>query len=167
MGIYLLVSKVVDNYLGKGGQIVIATKIIEIFSHEIVVPVGGMTLVAFLMICDILSGIFKAVAQKRGINSTVGTNGLIRKAGVLLALLVFIVMDSLIELNFVSLIPNEVLEVLNLQQSNIGLSHVMLGFFGLFELVSLFENLGEVGVPLPNFIMKSVERLKVTLEGEE
>ena len=42
----------------------------------------------------------------------------------------------------------------------------MLGFFGLFELVSLFENLGEVGVPLPNFIMKSVERLKVTLEGE-
>ena len=145
----------------------IATKMIEVFSHEIVVPVGGMTLVAFLMICDILSGIFKAVAQKRGINSTVGTNGLIRKAGVLLALLVFIVMDSLIELNFVSLIPNEVLEVLKLQQSNIGLSHVMLGFFGLFELVSLFENLGEVGVPLPQFIMKSVERLKITLEGEK
>lgn len=140
---------------------------IEVFSHEIVVPVGGMTLVAFLMICDILSGIFKAVAQKRGINSTVGTNGLIRKAGVLLALLVFIVMDSLIELNFVSLIPSEVLDVFKLQQTCIGLSHVMLGFFGLFELVSLFENLGEVGVPLPNFIMKSVERLKVTLEGEK
>lgn len=145
----------------------IATKMIEVFSHEIVVPVGGMTLVAFLMICDILSGIFKAVAQKRGINSTVGTNGLIRKAGVLLALLVFIVMDSLIELNFVSLIPSEVLDVFKLQQTCIGLSHVMLGFFGLFELVSLFENLGEVGVPLPNFIMKSVERLKVTLEGEK
>ena len=145
----------------------IATKIIEIFSHEIVVPVGGMTLVVFLMICDILSGIFKAIAQKRGINSTVGTNGLIRKAGVLLALLIFIVMDSLIELNFVTLIPSEILSVFKLSQSSIGLSHVMLGFFGLFELVSLFENLGEVGVPLPNFIMKSVERLKVTLEGEE
>ena len=145
----------------------ITTKMIEVFSHEISVPVGGMTLFVFLMICDILSGIFKAIAQKRGINSTVGTNGLIRKAGVLLALLVFIVMDSLIELNFISFIPNEILEVLKLQQSNIGLSHVMLGFFGLFELVSLFENLGEVGVPLPNFIMKSVERLKVTLEGEK
>ena len=145
----------------------IATKMIEVFSHEISVPVGGMTLVAFLMICDILSGIFKAVAQKRGINSTVGTNGLIRKAGVLLALLIFIVMDSLIELNFVTLIPSEILSVFKLSQSSIGLSHVMLGFFGLFELVSLFENLGEVGVPLPNFIMKSVERLKVTLEGEK
>ena len=143
------------------------TKIVEIISHEIVVPVGGMTLVAFLMICDILSGIFKAIAQKRGINSTVGTNGLIRKAGVLLALLVFIVMDSLIELNFVTLIPSDVLSVFKLEQTHIGLSHVMLGFFGLFELVSLFENLGEVGVPLPNFIMKSVERLKVTLEGEK
>ena len=145
----------------------IATKMIEVFSHEIVVPVGGMTLVAFLMICDILSGIFKAIAQRRGINSTVGTNGLIRKAGVLLALLVFIVVDSLVELNFISFIPNEVLDVFKLQQTCIGLSHVMLGFFGLFELVSLFENLGEVGVPLPNFIMKSVERLKVTLEGEK
>ena len=126
-----------------------------------------MTLVVFLMICDILSGIFKAIAQKRGINSTIGTNGLLRKAGVLLALLVFIVVDSLVELNFVSLIPSEVLDVFKLQQTCIGLSHVMLGFFGLFELVSLFENLGEVGVPLPNFIMKSVERLKVTLEGEK
>ena len=144
----------------------IATKMIEVFSHEIVVPVGGMTLVVFLMVCDIISGIFKAIAQKRGINSTIGTNGLIRKAGVLLALLVFIVEDS-VELNFVSLIPSEVLDVFKLQQTCIGLSHVMLGFFGLFELVSLFENLGEVGVPLPNFIMKSVERLKVTLEGEK
>ena len=140
---------------------------IEVFSHEISVPVGGMTLVVFLMICDILSGVFKAIAQKRGINSTVGTNGLIRKAGVLLALLVFIVMDSLIEFNFVTIIPSEILSVFKLEEAHIGLSHVMLGFFGLFELVSLFENLGEVGVPLPNFIMKSVERLKVTLEGEK
>lgn len=140
---------------------------IEVFSHEISVPVGGMTLVVFLMICDILSGIFKAIAQNRGINSTIGTNGLIRKAGVLLALLVFIVIDSLIEFNFVTIIPSEILSVFKLEEAHIGLSHVMLGFFGLFELVSLFENLGEVGVPLPNFIMKSVERLKVTLEGEE
>lgn len=145
----------------------IATKIVEIFSHEIVVPVGGMTLVAFLMICDILSGIFKAIAQKRGINSTVGTNGLIRKAGVLLALLVFIVMDSLIEFNFVTMIPSDVLSLFKLGEAHIGLSHVMLGFFGLFELISLFENLGEVGVPLPQFVMKSIERLKITLEGEE
>ena len=145
----------------------IATKMIEVFSHEISVPVGGMTLVVFLMVCDILSGVFKAIAQKQGINSTIGTNGLIRKAGVLLALLVFIVVDSLVELNFVSLIPSEVLDVFKLQQTCIGLSHVMLGFFGLFELVSLFENLGEVGVPLPQFIMKSIERLKTTLEGEE
>ena len=94
----------------------IATKMIEVFSHEIVVPVGGMTLVVFLMVCDIISGIFKAIAQKRGINSTIGTNGLIRKAGVLLALLVFIVVDSLVELNFVSLIPSEVLDVFKLQQ---------------------------------------------------
>ena len=146
---------------------VIATKMIEVFSHEISVPVGGMTLVVFLMVCDILSGIFKAIAKKRGINSTIGTNGLIRKAGVLLALLVFIVVDSLVELNFVSLIPSEMLSLFKLGQTRIGLSHVMLGFFGLFELVSLFENLGEVGVPLPQFIMKSIERLKTTLEGEE
>ena len=145
----------------------IATKMIEVFSHEISVPVGGMTLVAFLMVCDILSGVFKAIAKKRGINSTIGTNGLIRKAGVLLALLVFIVMDSLIELNFVTIIPSEILSVFKLEEAHIGLSHVMLGFFGLFELVSLFENLGEVGVPLPQFIMKSIERLKITLEGEE
>lgn len=88
----------------------VLTKVIEIFSHEIIVPVGGMTLVVFFMVCDILT-------------------------------------------------------FFNVE--HIGLGHVMLCFFGLFELVSLFENLGEIGVPLPSFIRKSLERLKVTLEGEE
>ena len=145
----------------------VMTKMIEVFSHEVVVPVAGLTLVVFLMVCDILSGIFKAVAMRRGINSTIGTNGLIRKAGVLLALLVFIVIDSLVELNLVTMIPTDVLSIFKLEETQIGLSHVMLGFFGLFELVSLFENLGEVGVPLPRFISKFIERLRNTLEGEE
>lgn len=145
----------------------IATKVIEIFSHEIVMPVGGITLIVFLMISDILSGIFKAIATQRGINSTVGTNGLIRKAGVLLALLVFIVVDSLVELNLVSIIPQDVLEGFKLDQVQIGLSSIMLGFFGLFELSSLFENLGEIGVPLPHFLTKLIERLKDSFEGEE
>ncbi|MCU7205496.1 phage holin family protein [Turicibacter sp. TA25] len=143
------------------------TKMIEVFSHEVIVPVAGMTLVVFLMVCDILSGIFKAVAMRRGINSTIGTNGLIRKAGVLLALLVFIVIDSLVELNLVTMIPTDLLAIFKLEETQIGLSHVMLCFFGLFELVSLFENLGEVGVPLPRFISKFIERLRITLEGEE
>lgn len=143
------------------------TKVVEIFSHEIMVPVGGMTLIVFLMVCDILGGIFKAIVLKRGINSTIGTNGLIRKAGVLLALLVFIVVDSLVEVDFVSLIPDELLTVFKLEEAHIRLSHVMLCFFGLFELVSLFENLGEVGVPLPRFITRFIERLRITLEGEE
>ena len=143
------------------------TKMIEVFSHEVVVPVAGLTLVVFLMVCDILSGIFKAVAMRRGVNSTIGTNGFIRKAGVLLALLVFIVIDSLVELNLVTMIPTDVLSIFKLEETQIGLSHVMLCFFGLFELVSLFENLGEVGVPLPRFISKFIERLRITLEGEE
>ncbi len=146
---------------------VVMTKMIEVFSHEVIVPVAGMTLVVFLMVCDILSGIFKAVAMRRGINSTIGTNGLIRKAGVLLALLVFIVIDSLVEQNLVTMIPTELLSIFKLEETQIGLSHVMLGFFGLFELVSLFENLGEVGVPLPRFLTRFIERLRITLEGEE
>ena len=145
----------------------VMTKMIEVFSHEVVVPVAGLTLVVFLMVCVILSGIFKAVAMRRGINSTIGTNGLIRKAGVLLALLVFIVIDSLVELNLVTMIPTDLLSIFKLEETQIGLSHVMLCFFGLFELVSLFENLGEVGVPLPRFISKFIERLRITLEGEE
>ncbi len=75
--------------------------------------------------------------------------------------------DSLVELNLVTMIPTDVLSIFKLEETQIGLSHVMLGFFGLFELVSLFENLGEVGVPLPRFISKFIERLRNTLEGEE
>ncbi len=36
------------------------TKMIEVFSHEVVVPVAGLTLVVFLMVCDILSGCIRS-----------------------------------------------------------------------------------------------------------
>lgn len=141
--------------------------ILELYLASIVVPVVGLTIVAFLMICDVLSGLFKSIAQKRGVNSTIGINGLIRKAGVLLALLVFIVIDSFISLNFAAMVPNELLAAFNLENAQVGLSHVMLVFFGLFELTSLFENLGEIGVPIPSFIIKFVEKLKNTIDTEE
>lgn len=141
--------------------------ILELYLASIVVPVVGLTIVAFLMIADVVSGIFKAIFQKRGVNSTVGINGLIRKAGVLLALLVFIIIDSFINLNFIALVPNELLAIFNLENTQVGLSHIMLVFFGLFELTSLFENLGEIGVPIPSFIIKFVEKLKNTIDTEE
>ena len=141
--------------------------ILELYLSSIVVPVVGMTIVAFLMIADVVSGIFKAIFQKRGVNSTIGINGLIRKAGVLLALLVFIVIDSFINLNFAAMVPNELLAAFKLENAQIGLSHVMLVFFGLFELTSLFENLGEIGVPIPSFIINFVEKLKNSIETEE
>ena len=141
--------------------------VLELYLTSIVVPTVGMTVVAFLMITDVISGVFKAIAQKGGINSTIGINGLIRKAGVLLALIVFVVIDSFIKLNFVAMIPSDILAIFNLENTQVGLSHIMLVFFGLFELTSLFENLGEIGVPIPRFITKFIEKLKNAIEGED
>ncbi len=42
-------------------MLVMVTKVVEVFSHHIRVPVGGMTLIVFLMICDVLGGALKVV----------------------------------------------------------------------------------------------------------
>lgn len=34
------------------------------------------------------------------------------------------------------------------------------------ELISILENLSKIGVPMPNFLMKLVEKLKITVESK-
>ena len=102
-------------------------------------------LVAILVIMDIIFGCLRAVKEKE-FNSTIGINGLIRKAGILISLLFMGMIDNVITLDLIGFIPDAIKQYLPV-------SHVgCLEFFGIiyiiYEVLSVLKNMTLSGLPL-------------------
>ncbi|MCM1419760.1 MAG: phage holin family protein [Bacteroides sp.] len=122
------------------------------YFHELAVPV---IILAVVMAIDYLSGIVEAWIR-RELSSRVGVLGIIKKVAYLLAVAVAIVADWVVQT----------------AAGEIGVDLGGFYFFGLLvtiwlvlnECISILENISEIGVPLPGFLLKLIEKLKKTVE---
>ncbi len=121
-----------------------------------VLAVPLVVLVAVMLI-DWITGLAGASATGK-LNSRVGVVGIVKKVCYLALVAVGMVVDYLILSALVS----------------IGISLQINYCFGMIitiwliinELISILENLGAVGVPLPGFLQKMIQRLKQTVDKE-
>ena len=118
------------------------------YFNILLVPLIVLTIV---MAVDYLTGMFSASREGK-LNSRAGVIGLIKKVGYLALVGVGIVVDYLITSAL----------------AQVGVQTSLPNFFGLMviiwliinELISILENLGEIGVPMPPFLVKTVKTLK-------
>ena len=110
-----------------------------------------------VMIIDYLSGMAQAYVSHT-LNSRIGVIGILKKVGYLATVAVAIIADYIIS------------EALMLLGTDIKLSYyiglVVTIWFIINELISILENLAEIGTPIPKFLTKIIKRLKVTVEKE-
>lgn len=108
-----------------------------------------------VMIIDYLSGIAQAYVSHT-LNSRIGVIGILKKVGYLATVAVATIADYIIS------------EALMLLGTDIKLSYyiglVVTIWFIINELISILENLSEIGTPIPKFLTKIIKRLKVTVE---
>lgn len=124
------------------------------YFHTLVVP---LIVLGVVMVVDYITGMTQAWISET-LSSRVGVMGIIKKCGYLVAVIVAAVVDYII------------------QTTAIGAGMDLHGvcFFGLLvviwlilnECISILENLCEIGVPLPSFLMAIVKKLKKTTEKE-
>lgn len=122
------------------------------YFRELAAPV---IILAVVMAIDYLSGIVEAWI-KRELSSRVGVLGIVKKVAYLLAVAVAIVADWVVQT----------------AAAEIGVDFGGFYFFGLLvtiwlvlnECISILENISEIGVPLPGFLLKLIEKLKKTVE---
>ncbi|WP_280516976.1 phage holin family protein [Lederbergia sp. NSJ-179] len=99
----------------------------------------SLTVLAVFMAIDIITGIFKGIVTKK-MDSKVGYRGFIRKAGIMLVIIIANLLDLLTGAEFLFR------------------SMAVLFYIGL-ESLSIIENLGHIGVPLPQQIKKYLKQL--------
>ena len=113
----------------------------------------------FAMIIDYATGM-SAAFYNAELSSKKGVKGIVKKVGYLALVVAAMILDWLISQG--------------LQQINLDLHYSV--FFAVLvtvwliinELISTLENLSRMGVPIPNFMKKLIDRLKTTVEkGDE
>lgn len=122
------------------------------YLRELAVPV---VILAVVMAVDYISGLARAWVKSE-LSSRVGIVGIIKKVAYLLAVIVAIVVDWVIQT----------------AGAKMGVDLGAFYFFGLLvtiwlilnECISILENVSEIGVPLPAFLLKLIEKLKKTVE---
>ena len=109
----------------------------------------------FAMIIDYVTGM-SAAFYNAELSSKKGVKGIVKKVGYLALVVAAMILDWLISQG--------------LQQINVDLHYSV--FFAVLvavwliinELISTLENLSRMGVPIPNFMKKLIDRLKTTVE---
>lgn len=137
-------------------QAVFSAALAALISYLGVVAIP-VTVLMTAMIIDYVTGMAAAWHNKK-LSSKKGLSGIIKKISYLALVCVGMGVDWLIYSGLK-------------QVGIIDLNYTI--FFGLLvtiwliinELISILENLGSIGVPLPMFLIKIVKRLKVTTEN--
>lgn len=102
--------------------------------------------IAYYCICiDTIFGVLRAVRERK-LNSSIGIDGLIRKAAMMITLILFLPADMMININLVGFIPDEALSVIGL--SRVGMCDLFAILFIAFECVSILKNMTLCGLPV-------------------
>lgn len=110
-----------------------------------------LCVLAAVMIIDYATGIAAAWSCKL-LSSRVGVKGIVKKVAYLALVAVGMVVDYLIS--------SALLRVGVDIQINYCFGMMISVWLIINELLSILENLGKLGIPLPDFLLKAIERLR-------
>jgi toxin secretion/phage lysis holin len=129
--------------------------IINFFTSTLLTTVvyflGGLdialkTLLIFILL-DYITGLCKAIVNKK-VNSIIGIKGIIKKVGYLIVVALSVQLD-------------------NITGSTGALRTLVIYFFVANEGISILENWGSIGLPLPKKITDVLEQIKKENGGNE
>ena len=124
------------------------------YFHVLLIPLCVLTAV---MLMDYISGMAAAWSTKT-LNSRAGVAGIVRKVGYLALVAVGMAVDYLI--------TSALLQVGVDLQINDCFGMIVTIWLIINELISILENLGRIGIPLPDFLVRIVNRLKNNVENQ-
>lgn len=111
-------------------------------------------LVYLTLTVDAIFGILRAV-KNHELNSSFGINGLLRKCGIVLAVIFLFIADTITNIDLMPFLTIDILKYVNL--TSIGLTEMFGGLFIAFEALSILKNMLVLEIPLPKGIKSKLE----------
>lgn len=130
---------------------------------SILINNDGLKILGIVITLDTIFGILRAI-KERNINSCIGIDGIIRKVGMLIAVIFLMVIDSIINLDLIGFIPEAVKEIMNFK--TVGIADLFMVLFIVFEILSIFKNMILCKLPIPKKLQEVLENAMKEFTGE-
>ena len=113
------------------------------------------TLIIFIVF-DVIFGVLRALKEKK-LNSCIGIDGIIRKVGMIITIIICIVIDKMINIDLIAFVPVEVKNYINIDK--VGLAFLFNVLYIVFEMLSVFKNMIKCKLPLPKKLKSLLEKI--------
>lgn len=114
----------------------------------------GMKVLIIIIVLDVIFGVLRAIREK-GLNSTIGIDGIIRKVGMIISIIFSIFIDKIVNINLVGFIP----ESLNQYIGKVGVADLFIILYIIFEILSILKNMIKCKMPIPKKLQNFLEKL--------
>ena len=118
------------------------------------ISIVSIIILIIAMVLDYISGIIKSY-ETNTLSSKVGAKGIIKKFSYFLVIVISFIIDFIL--------CNYTLNEINLYYPIV--SEIIIAWFVINEVISILENVSEIGVPLPKFIINITSHLKNNLDN--
>lgn len=108
------------------------------------------------IVFDVIFGVLRALKEKK-LNSCIGIDGIIRKVGMILTIIICIVIDKMINIDLIAFVPVEVKNYINIDK--VGLAFLFNILYIVFEILSVFKNMVKCKLPLPKKLKSLLEKI--------
>lgn len=106
---------------------------------------SSLKLLLILILLDVIFGILRSI-KERCSNSCIGIDGIIRKTGMIISIIFFMIIDDIVDINLFAFLPEEITKVVAI--SKVGISEVYCILYILFETLSILKNMYRCQLPV-------------------
>ena len=137
--------------------------------HEFITNTSNNPIIKIFIIAllfDVFLGSLRALKERKW-NSTIGINGMLRKAGMIGSILFLALADSVIKINLIAWIPEKIRIAIDL--NSVGICDFFGIMFILYELTSVVKNaaiVGIIGKKLSTRLQKWLQNMTSELDGK-
>ena len=123
----------------------------------------GIKVLIVVIALDTIFGILRAIREK-SVNSCIGIDGIIRKVGMLICIFFLKLIDTIISVDLIGFIPEEVKQILHF--GKVGIADLFVILFVIFETLSIFKNMILCKLPIPKKLQEFFEKIMQEFTGE-
>lgn len=124
----------------------------------------NIQLLVIFIVLDVIFGFLRSIKERKT-NSTIGIDGIIRKTGMIITIVVTIILDKMVNIDLLSFIPSELKNYLNI--GNCGITLIFNSLYIIFEILSIFKNMLKCGIPFPAKLNNFLNKLLKEFTSEE
>ena len=117
--------------------------------NELILFIGKHSffiILLYAVLMDTILGVLRAIKERK-FNSCVGIDGAIRKVAMLFSVMFLMVIDTMVQINFLFMIPEKYLQYIGIER--LGICEVFCILYILYEAVSILKNMSLCGLPIP------------------